>query len=82
MEVRMKAKVTLTLDRQIWEKFRVRAIRERTSGSAIIEHLMEEYLERGRQRTSHPAGDEGQGMGRGRNRGQRRGKQQDAEKDT
>jgi hypothetical protein len=40
----VKAKVTLTLDAALWEKFRIQAIREKTSGSAIIDRLMLEYL--------------------------------------
>lgn len=78
----MKAKVTLTLDATLWERFRIKAIREKTSGSAIIDRLMAGYLNEGRRkRTAHTASDEGERLGRGRNVRQRRGKQQDAGKD-
>jgi hypothetical protein len=40
----MKTKVTLTLDGATWERFRIRAIQEKTSGSAIIDRLMGAYL--------------------------------------
>jgi hypothetical protein len=40
----MKTKVTLTLDDAVWERFRIRAIQEKTSGSAIMDRLMEAYL--------------------------------------
>jgi hypothetical protein len=46
----MKTKVTLTLDGALWEKFRIRAIREKTSGSAIIDRLMAGYLDAGAAR--------------------------------
>ena len=42
----MKARVNLTLDAALWERFRIRAIQEKTSGSATIDKLMGEYLER------------------------------------
>lgn len=40
----MKTKVTLTLEGATWERFRIRAIQEKTSGSAIIDRLMGAYL--------------------------------------
>lgn len=40
----MKVKVTTTLDGELWERFRIQAIREKTSGAAIIEQLMAGYL--------------------------------------
>jgi len=39
-----KARVNLTLDAVTWEKFRLRAIQEHTSRSAIIDRLMLKYL--------------------------------------
>jgi hypothetical protein len=48
----MKARVNLTLDAALWERFRIRAIQEKTSGSATIDRLMGEYLER--PGPSHP----------------------------
>jgi hypothetical protein len=40
----MKKPVNLRLDVDLWERFRIRAIQEKTSGSAIIEKLMGNYL--------------------------------------
>ncbi|HEV8341585.1 MAG TPA: hypothetical protein VGR30_04355 [Candidatus Binatia bacterium] len=36
---KMKVRVNLTLDDATWEKFRIRAIQEKTSGSAIIDRF-------------------------------------------
>jgi hypothetical protein len=78
----VKTKVTLTLDPATWENFRIQAIREKTSGSAIIDRLMAEYIsERGGKRSPDTPGDEGEGLGRRRNLRQRRGKQQNAGND-
>jgi hypothetical protein len=40
----MKKPVNVTLDEDLWERFRIQAIREKTSGSAILERLMAGYL--------------------------------------
>jgi hypothetical protein len=40
----MKKPVNLRLNTNLWERFRIRAIQEKTSGSAIVERLMEAYL--------------------------------------
>jgi hypothetical protein len=40
----MKKQVNVTLDENLWERFRIQAIREKTSGSAILERLMAGYL--------------------------------------
>ena len=40
----MKKQVNVTLDEDLWERFRIQAIREKTSGSAILERLMAGYL--------------------------------------
>ena len=40
----MKKPVNLRLDVDLWERFRIRAIQEKTSGSAIVERLMGAYL--------------------------------------
>jgi hypothetical protein len=40
----MKKPVNLRLDVDLWTRFRVRAIQEGTTGSAIVERLMEAYL--------------------------------------
>jgi hypothetical protein len=40
----MKKPVNMTIDEDLWERFRIRAIHEKTSGSAIVERLMEAYL--------------------------------------
>jgi len=40
----MKKQVNVTLDEDLWERFRIQAIREKTSGSAILESLMAGYL--------------------------------------
>ena len=40
----MKKSVNVTLDEDLWERFRIQAIREKTSGSANLEKLMAGYL--------------------------------------
>jgi hypothetical protein len=40
----MKKPVNLRLDVDLWERFRIRAIQEKTSGSAIVEKFMRNYL--------------------------------------
>jgi hypothetical protein len=40
----MKRQVNVTLEENLWERFRIQAIREKTSGSAILEKLMAGYL--------------------------------------
>jgi len=40
----MKKPVNMTLDEDLFRRFRIRAIEENTSASAIIDGLMEEYL--------------------------------------
>jgi len=40
----MKKQVNVTLEEGLWERFRIQAIREKTSGSAILEQLMAGYL--------------------------------------
>jgi hypothetical protein len=40
----MKVKVTLTLEDKGWQRFRMRALREKTSASAIIDKLIDAYL--------------------------------------
>jgi hypothetical protein len=40
----MKKPVNVTFDEDLWERFRIQAIREKTSGSAILERLMAGYL--------------------------------------
>jgi hypothetical protein len=40
----MKKAVNVTLDEDLWQRFRIRAIQEKTSGSAILEKLMAAYL--------------------------------------
>jgi len=39
-----KVKVTITLTDSVWERLRIRSIREKTSASAIIDALVAEYL--------------------------------------
>ena len=40
----MKKPVNVTLDEDLWQRFRIQAIREKTSGSAILDRLMAAYL--------------------------------------
>ena len=40
----MKKPVNLRLDADLWVRFRVRAIQEGTTGSAIVERFRERYL--------------------------------------
>jgi hypothetical protein len=42
----MKTKVTLTLEELNWQKFRIHAIENKTSASAIIDELIAEYLKK------------------------------------
>lgn len=39
-----KAKVTITLTEQSWQRLRMRALKEKTSASAIIDKLIADYL--------------------------------------
>lgn len=40
----MKVKVTTTLNADLWERFRIQAIREKRSAAAILDLLMAGYL--------------------------------------
>jgi hypothetical protein len=43
----MKVKVTVTLDAKGWEALRIRAVKEKTSASAIIDKMIRQYLRKG-----------------------------------
>jgi hypothetical protein len=56
----MKAKVTTTLDADLWERFRIQAIREKVSAAAIFERLMAGYL----GESSYPSRSRGHAQGK------------------
>ncbi len=43
----MKVKVTVTLEDKGWEALRIRAVKRKTSASAILDALIKQYLRRG-----------------------------------
>ena len=40
----MKKPVNVTLDAELWKRFRIRAIQDGTSGSAVLDRLMRAHL--------------------------------------
>jgi hypothetical protein len=44
MEGIMKKPVNVTLDAELWKRFRIRAIEDGTSGSAVLDSLIRAYL--------------------------------------
>lgn len=40
----MKKPVNVTLDAELWKRFRIRAIQDGTSGSAVLDRLMRLHL--------------------------------------
>jgi len=43
----MKVKVTVTLEDKGWEALRIRAVKEKTSASAILDALIKQYIRKG-----------------------------------